>query len=310
MRKFVAFIVVAALSTSSLLQADQGSTAAAFLKLNTSPRAQAMGDAFNGIADDVEAIQYNPAGGAFVDQKQVSLMYTTWFVDMSYDYGALLWPTQKQGTIGLSFFYLSGGTFDGYDANFQPTGQFTASSMYGTLSYSRKILNYLSAGLNVKFLSESIAGQSTSGLAVDLASLYKTPFPGLSLGLDVANLGPSMGFTEAFSLPLNVRFGIGYKPQPNIVLDMDLVQPIETAAIWSLGGEYGYRDTLFVRLGYVYQGAVDYNQTESGYGPAVASGLNMGVGLKLYKLYFIDYAYAPYGFLGTTHHFSLTVKFK
>jgi len=42
----------------------------------------------------------------------------------------------------------------------------------------------------------------------------------------------------------------------------------------------------------------------------VASGLNMGVGLKLYKLYFIDYAYAPYGFLGTTHHFSLTVKFK
>ena len=122
MRKLLAFIVVAALSTASTLRADQGSTAAAFLKLNTSPRAQAMGDAFTGVADDVEALQYNPAGGAFVDQKQVTLMYTTWFVDMSYDYGAVLWPTQKQGTIGLGFFYLSGGTFDGYDANFVPTG--------------------------------------------------------------------------------------------------------------------------------------------------------------------------------------------
>lgn len=308
MRRFLIVVVMAAFSVA--LHADQGSTAAAFLKLNTSPRAQAMGDAFTGIADDVEALQYNPAGAAFVDQKQVTLMHTTWFVDMFYDYGAVLWPTEHQGTLGLGFFMLNGGTFDGYDANFNPTGQFTASSMYGTLSYARKLLPFLAAGLNLKMLSETIAGQSTSGLAVDISGLYQTPFPGLSLGLDVANLGPSVGFQEAFSLPVNVRFGLGYKPQPNIVLDMDLVQPIETAAIWSLGGEYGYRDTLFVRLGYKYQGAIDYNQTYTGYGPAVASGLNMGLGLKLYKLYYIDYAYSPYGFLGTTHHFSLTVKFQ
>jgi hypothetical protein len=291
------------------LYADQGTTAAAFLKLDNSPRAQAMGDAFTGISDDISALQYNVGGLGFITQKQVTLIHTVWFLDMFYDYGAVVWPTQHLGTLGFSFFYLNGGTFDGYDTNFNSTGQFTASSMYGSIAYSHKILDFLTAGLNIKFLQETIASDSTSGVAVDLGALYHTPIPKLSLGASFNNLGPSLGFSEAFSLPVNTRFGIGYKPQDNVVLGMDYVQPIETYGIWSVGGEYGYRDTLFVRMGYKYQGSVDVNQTYAGYGPAVASGLNMGLGLKLYKIYYADYAYSPYGFLGTTHHFSLTVKF-
>ncbi|HXB98518.1 MAG TPA: hypothetical protein VNZ54_10740, partial [bacterium] len=119
------------LSGAAGLYADQGTTAAAFLKLDNSPRAQAMGDAFTGIADDVSALQYNVGGLGFIDQKQFILVHTVWFLDMFYDYGAVVWPTQHLGTLGFSFFYLNGGTFDGYDINFQPTGQFTASSMYG-----------------------------------------------------------------------------------------------------------------------------------------------------------------------------------
>jgi hypothetical protein len=307
------FFAAVLLALPALVSADQGTTAASFLKLGTSPRAIAMADAFGGVADDVAAIQYNAAGLGFQKQKQVTLMHALWFQDIFYDYGALAWPIEGIGTIGLSFFYLNAGNFDkvGLDALNNPVnlGQFTASSMVAGLAFSRPILSFLSAGINIKMLNESIESFSAGTVAVDVSALYKTPVKNLSVGLNVQNLGPSLGFEQAFSLPINVRLGVGYKPADNITIGSDYTQPIETAGVWSVGGEYGYRETLYVRMGYRYQGAVDYNQTYTGFGPAVASGLNLGLGLKLYKNYLADYAYAPYGFLGTTHRISLTLRF-
>jgi hypothetical protein len=296
------------------LRADQGTTAAAFLKLDTSPRAVAMGDAYTGVADDVSAIEYNPAGMAYMTQKDLTVMQAFWFQDIYYDYAALAWPIKGIGTFAADVFYLNAGTFNGYvfaSDGVTPvsTGTFTAADMYGTLSYSRKILDFLSAGLSVKMLDETIATYSTGSVAVALSGYYKTPVPRLNLGLTISNLGPSEGFSEAFSLPINVRFGVGYKPLDNIQVAMDYTQPIETAGIWSVGGEYGYRNTLYVRMGYEYQGAIDYNQTYAGYGPSVAAGLKMGLGLKLYKNYSADYSYAVYGFLGTSNNISLSMKF-
>ena len=310
MRKF---LMICLLPLASSLAADQGTTAASFLKLGTSPRAIAMSESFAGVADDVSAIQYNSGGLGFLKQKQFTVMHALWFQDIFYDYGALAWPIDGIGTVGLSFFYLNAGTFDkyGFDAANNPVqlGQFTASSMAAGLAFSRQIVPYLSAGINIKMVNESIESFSAGSVAVDLGALYKTPVKGLSVGLNVQNLGPSLGFEQAFSLPINVRLGVAYRPADNIVVDTDYTQPIETAGVWSVGGEYGYRDTLFVRMGYRYQGAVDYNQTYTGYGPAVASGLGLGLGVKLYKNYLADYAYQPYGFLGTTHRIALTIKF-
>jgi len=310
MRSFV--LVLAALALTAGLRADQGTTAASFLKLDTSPRAIAMADTYAGIADDVNAIEYNPAGEAYLTQKEVTVMYAAWFQDIYYTYGALAWPA-SWGTISLDFFYLNAGSFDGYafDSTGKPvsTGTFTASDMYGTLAYSRKILSFLSAGLSVKMINESIASYSTGSVAVGLSGLYQTPVKGLSLGLNIANLGPAEGFQQGYPLPINVRFGAGYKPTDYITVGMDYDQPIETAGIWSVGGEYAYRHTLYIRMGYRYQGAVDYNETYDGYGPAVAAGMNLGVGLKLYKNYAADYSYSPYGFLGTSHRISLSLNF-
>lgn len=308
----MALIISMALAPAGM-PADQGTTAASFLKLGTSPRAIAMAEAFGGVADDVGAIQYNASGLGYLNQKQFTLMHAVWFQDIFYNYAALAWPIDGIGTVGLSFFYLNAGTFEkvGFDAFDNPVnlGQFTASSMVMGLSFSRKIVDFLSAGLNIKMLNESIESFSAGSVAVDVSGLYKTPVKGLDVGLNIQNLGPSMGVEQAFSLPINVRLGLGYRPAAHIVVGLDYTQPIETAGILSLGGEYGYRDTLFVRMGYRYQGAIDYNQTYTGFGPSVAAGINLGLGLKLYKNYLLDYAYAPYGFLGTTHRIALTLKF-
>ncbi len=304
----------AALALSTGLAADQGTTAASFLKLQTGPRAIAMAESFAGLADDVNAIQYNASGMAYMKEKEFTFMHAVWFQDIFYDHLAVAWPIEGIGTIGLSGLYLNAGTFDKYvlDAANNPVaaGQFTANSLAAGLSYARQIIPVISAGINLKMISETIDTASASSIAVDLSAMYKTPIKGLSAGLNITNLGPSLGFEQAFSLPINVRVGLGWKPAANIALGADYAQPIETVGVFSLGGEYGYRDFLYLRLGYKYGGAIDYNQTFTGFGPAVASGLAMGVGFKVAKNYSADYAYSNYGFLGTPHRIALTMKFQ
>jgi hypothetical protein len=311
MRKLI--LALAALGVSGGLRAGgQGTTAANFLTLDTSPRAIAMGDAYTGLSDDVSGIEYNPAGTAYMTEKEISLMYASWFEDISYDYAALAWPIKNVGTIGADFFYLNAGTFQqwAFDTNGNPvqTGNFSAYDMYGTLSYSRQIVDFLALGMSIKFLQESISSYSASSVAATLGAYYKTPVDGLNLGFDVANLGPSEGFQTASSLPIRTKIGLGYTPTDYAKISMDYIQPIEAPGIWALGGEYGYRKTLYIRVGYQYQGAIDYNDTEDGYGPAAASGLNFGFGLKLFKHYDADYAYTPYGFLGSSQRISLSAS--
>jgi hypothetical protein len=297
----------------SPLAADQGTTAASFLKLGTGPRAIAMGETYAGVADDVNAIRYNAAGTAFITDKQVTLMHAVWFQDISFEHGAVAWPIEGIGTIGLELFFLNAGEFDKYSLGAGGTpvneGTFTANSLVGALAYSRKIVPTISAGLAIKMISESIDSQSAGSIAVDVSGFWKTPVKGLDVGMNVSNLGPSLGFEEAFSLPINIRLGVAYKAFENAVIAMDYSQPIETDGILSLGGEYAYRDFLFVRGGYRFQGFVDRNSTYEGFGPGIASGLSLGAGFKAYSHYTFDYAYTPFGFLGTAHRFALTSKF-
>jgi hypothetical protein len=309
------FAVMIGLGLAAAARADQGTTAASFLKLETGPRAIAMGDSFAGIADDVNAIQYNPGGLGFQKDKDVTVMYVPYLLDITYSYLGVAWPLGGNlGTLALSGLYLNGGSFDKYtlDSSNNPVadGQFTASDMLIALSYSRIIIPSVSVGLNLKMISETIDSSSASSFAADLGALWHTPIKGLSAGIDIQNLGPDLGFQESFTLPVNTRIGVGFKPSDNIAVDCDFDQPIETAGIFSIGGEYGYRDFLFLRMGYKYQGAVDYNEVQTGYGPAVVSGLNFGLGFKVYKNYSFDYAYSNFGFLGTPNYFALSAKFQ
>jgi hypothetical protein len=235
-------------------------------------------------------------------------MHAVWIEDIFYDDMAAVFPMKNIGTVGCELFYLNAGNFDGYNSAGVSTGQFSAGALSASLSFARKIIPSVSVGLVAKYLNENIDGQSATGFAVDLSTLYKTPIKGFSAGLNVANLGPAMGYSQAFTLPVNVRAGVAYSVAKDINVVCDYTQPIETAGVLGIGGEYGYRDFLVVRGGFKFQGSLDYNQVEEGYGPSAASGLTLGMGLK-YSRFGFDYAYAPEGFLGDTHRFALNIKF-
>src|SRR5690349_12762060 len=85
--------------TTAIQAADPGTTAANFLKLGAGPRAVAMGDAQVGVADDVYATYWNPAGLAQLQNREVGFTQTQYVQDIQSEYAAYAHPIPKVGTL-------------------------------------------------------------------------------------------------------------------------------------------------------------------------------------------------------------------
>src|SRR4051812_25663038 len=120
--------------------ADPGTTSANFLKLGVGPRAVAMGEAQVGVADDVYATYWNPAGLAQLQNREAGFVQTQYIQDIQSQYLAYAHPHPTLGTLAGSFNYLNVGKFDSFDAGGQPTGQVGANDMSVGLSYARPLL--------------------------------------------------------------------------------------------------------------------------------------------------------------------------
>ena len=64
------------------INSGAGTSAFAFLKINSGARPVAMGGAFTGVADDENSLYYNPAGIASMNRNGVILGYHNYFVDL------------------------------------------------------------------------------------------------------------------------------------------------------------------------------------------------------------------------------------
>src|SRR5258706_3635960 len=196
---------------------DPGTTAANFLKLGVGPRAVAMGEAQVGLADDVDATYWNPAGLAQLQNREAGFVQTQYFQDIHSQFAAYAHPHPTLGTFAGSFTYLNIGKFDSFDATGQPTGQVGANDAALAFSYARPILknrrmeSQLSVGATGKFIQERLDTVTAHAYAMDAGLLY-TPgkqwgetFEGLRAGLAIRNLGSAMTFDqESFNLPRSV----------------------------------------------------------------------------------------------------------
>ena len=70
--------------------------------LGAGPRALGMGGAFAGIADDVSASYWNPAGLSLLEHRELGVMHVTLYEETVYDYAAAAWPILDLGTIAVS----------------------------------------------------------------------------------------------------------------------------------------------------------------------------------------------------------------
>lgn len=284
-----------------------GTTMSAFLKFPVGARPTALGGAFTGAANDANALSGNPAGLSQLNYRQVIINHHEWLLDSAYEYLGVVHPVPfgRLGTAGIGILYLNLGDFEGRyyrDAEAgimagQKAPDFTAKNLLVTLSYSWQMRTDTLAGLRLGLFRERLEEETANGLTCDIGVLHRfNLIPGLIVGIEVKNMGPAIEFiSQKGPLPFTVQAGASYRALgDDLLLTMDIVEPIDNDVGIHLGAEYRLFDT-FLRAGY----------RKSDLGPGITGGL----GFKLTENYRLDYAYAPFDDLGRAHSLSLLAKF-
>jgi len=268
-----------------------------FLKMGVGARPLALGEAYVALADDISAIYWNPAGLVQLRRQGMGFTYNKWFEDIGYHffgYAHLL----NDSVFAASFYYLGAENIEGIDYANNPTGEFNVYDLAVAFSYSRKMTDKLSVGLNFKFIREKLEDEVANAFALDLGALYKTGINNLSLGLNIQNIGTKIKFIkESASLPLNYKFGLAYKlfPVYPVILTLDFNKLVNKDIYFGSGAECWIGDYVAVRIGQKF----DLN---------IEDELRFGLGLMVENLR-LDYSYTPHKILGDTHQFSIGFYF-
>ena len=283
----------------------EANTGASFLNIGTSARAISMGGAYVGVADDANAISYNPAGLSQLNRNEITAQHTEWISDVKHDFLAGAFPL-RNSTVGFSIIYLSQGKIEGRDEDRNKTDNFSAYDVATTISYSKKINEKVKLGTNLKIIQQKIETEHATGAAIDVGTLYNTGIKNLTAGLSFQNLGPKMTFiSEGYNLPFTATIGAGYNIKNAITLALDIKQKIyDNKTEISFGTEYSPINVLALRVGYLKSlNPEDVTKV------ADFKGLGGGIGLRILN-FSTDYAFVPYGDLGNTHRMAFSVRFQ
>lgn len=288
--------------------AQEGSTAFNFLNIGAGSRAIGMGEAFTAVADDVTATYWNPAGLTRLDRLEASFMHARWFEDITYQYLAFARSLHRYGALGISLYRLSKDDIQGYDAGGMPTDKLEFSDTAASLTFGYPLMIGKldsSVGITTKFIREKIAGVSASAVAFDLGVLSTLHLPNgmpVNVAGTIKNLGTGVSFSQqSYALPTTFTYGASVLIlEDTLRLALDHAFPRNTDSRIGIGAEYHIGELLMVRAGYRSSIPADNDQPNNGF--------RYGMGLGNTDTQF-DYAFVPYGDLGTTHRFSVTVRF-
>lgn len=284
-----------------------------FMALGVGGRALGMGGAFVGVANDVTAGYYNPAGLANVNYPQLALMHSEQFGDLvNYDYGAVAIPFGTDLSFGLSVMRLG---VDGipdtrnalYDANgdgiidinddrldYSKITEFSNQDWAFYLTFAKRQSENFYWGVNAKIIRRDLAEFGATGIGFDVGAFY-SPIENLYLGANAMDVTTTLvawntGRNELISPTLKI--GAAYKVVEFLggyilpAFDFDIrFENRRFASNFNLGPvsfdmhagfEYNFNNLFSVRAG--------YNDVKQ---------FTVGAGIKLPKLN-IDYSFARF----------------
>ncbi|MCK5243040.1 PorV/PorQ family protein [bacterium] len=305
MRKILILVILMlAVSTSQVFARGVGTSAANFLKTGQGARPAGMGGAFVAVADDINAIEWNPAGlsGLQPDYFDAAFQHVFWFGDVEYEiltYGQYLDETYG---MGIQLLYRHMPDIDNDLSDEAPLKVFDFA---GVLGFGFQVTNF-SVGLNFKVIDSYFGNESVFGFAADLGMLVRFMEEKFSTGLVIQNLGPDI---KTDSLPLNIRGGFAYRDQYGenkehaINTCLEINQPLDNKLNLQVGFEYWYYQVVAARIGYRQQLGGNDLQSDN-----IIHRLTAGASIRWADLQ-LDYAFVPYADLGGTHRVMLKLHY-
>lgn len=181
---------------------DVGTNGAQSLEVELGVRPAGMGGAFVAVADDTNAIHWNPTGLSQVKNVELNSAQLQHFEDIkSVDIG-LIYPLDEMhstnikslGTLGFNVSLFDLGDFVGRDETGTSTGNFSSKDRILNVSYGKYLTETLSLGVSGKFVTEEIDTYKAQTYAFDIGGLYNTVIENFTLGFCVQNLSNQIKF--------------------------------------------------------------------------------------------------------------------
>ncbi len=317
MLKRISLVIISLilLSDSVFSQTVIGKYAGEFLAIGVGGRALGMGGAQVAVANDVTAGYWNPAGLAFINYPQGSLMHEEHFGNLvNYNYGAVAIPYGEDMSFGLSVIRLAIDDIPG-TKNFLING-ITGETIYDItdpnartdpskityfnnvdyafyLTFAKRASDDFYWGANVKVISRSIEDHSAIGVGFDAGMIYM-PMDNLYLGANVMDITTTLvawstGRNELITPTAKIGAAYGLEVLGGVLtpaVDFDVrFENRQFASNFNLGPvsfdfkgglEFTFKNIVSIRGGYT-----DVQQ------------YTVGAGIKLPKLN-IDYSYAQF----------------
>ncbi len=270
--------------------------------------------------------------------------HMNYIADIGVEYGAVAANFGGFGVVSLDLKSLNVGAINiTTNAQPDGTGQtYTPQFVTVGASYARELTDRVAIGVTFNYISETISQVSATGFGFNAGIQYDNlaDVSGLDFGLAVKNIGPSMTFSgpgllvqasptgstsdptgtflrgpsyyyvggASFNLPSAFDIGFGYAPKIDNVNSVKLSAVFEnnnySGDLYNVGGEYGYDQMFFVRVGYSYSPKdQDPNYI---YGFTAGAGIDYNLGGVTVDL---DYAYRAVKYFSGNHIFSVSLNF-
>jgi hypothetical protein len=231
-RLALAGLLLASLAAAPASEAQVGGAAVVFLQIEPDSRAAGMGNSGVALADNASAVFWNPAGLAAQRGTEIAFTHSNWLPslisDLFYEYLVGKHHVEGIGTFGGHLTFLNLGEQEWRDDQNVLLGTFRSYDLSVGASAARNLTDNFALGVGARFIYSNLSGgvsiddtQTKAGtsLGFDLGALYtfNPATPGgvrvtPSLGLNLANMGPKIGYTVGDAgrndpIPTNVRFG-------------------------------------------------------------------------------------------------------
>jgi len=292
-----------------------GTSSLSFLKIGNSARATGTAETFVAVANDMSALNYNPAGLVLFNENGLTFTHTQWFVDTRLEHLGGVFHFGSNA-IGLSVISLRTEDMK-VTTEYQPDGTgdyFRYSDLSVGVSFARQMTDQFSFGATIKYVEEADGLLKMKTVLGDLATYYKTGLGTSRFAVMISNFGGQVSPSGSVDLiggrtansfqkfPPPTLFKIGFAFEPwmdknnRLTTSIQLNSPNDNAENFSIGGEYAYKDFLFVRGGYKFN--VDAESFAAG------AGFKFPISFAKANL---DYSIAKYKELGFTQRFSLSI---
>lgn len=280
------------------IAAGAGTASNLFLQMDLSPRSSALSGAYTAIANDANALFYNPAGLAEINTGSLGLNHVQWYEDIRMDNLVFGYNFHRKLGVALKIAHLWMPAIQGKDENGFPTSKLNVSSSIINFGFGYKIHPSLYAGFGIKYFRDDLAGYVADGYAFDAGIFLHLFIPGLTFGASIQNAGGEIQYDKSRErIPFSYRSGLAYKVRGlGLRLALDVVKAVDTDMQVAAGVEYTFNRTVFLRLG---------NRFQSGQSLFPSYGL----GLKLADKYVFDYTFLAHEQLGYTHRAGFTFHF-